>query len=90
MLLPVDPHLTRDPCDDKLAITHKGQAHFAGTGPSDGRCIECRYWQTHAGIAPAYDRHKKIKPQVCAKRTQMTGHVGTTVPPKLWLVATST
>lgn len=29
---------------DKVAMTHEGMAHFAGTGPAGATCRHCQHW----------------------------------------------
>lgn len=38
------PHMKRLPVDRMVDQTHKGQAHFGGTGPDGKTCRECARW----------------------------------------------
>jgi hypothetical protein len=59
--------------------THKGMAHFAGTGPRGLTCRECIFWDHWKG-----DYRKKdglIKPAPCKKYQQLrSGERGNDVP----------
>ena len=41
-----DAHLTDagSVVERQIKITHKGQAHFAGSGPAGETCKTCRHW----------------------------------------------
>ena len=59
----------------KAAMTHKGMAHFAGTGPAGKHCRECVFWQKTGrwfGSGPA--------PARCGKFQQLTRRPGPSVP----------
>lgn len=80
--LDLDPHLTQiSETDAKARVTHKGMAHFAGTGPARKTCRECRFWQFTAYYAVQGAHMGSLKPGKCHKRTSlMRGEEGEAVP----------
>ena len=84
MRLDLDEHLTADKNTSKALITHKGMAHFAGTGPTDKSCRECWNWKI-SGLSHAYySKHGKhgptLKDHPCQKFRALTGSKGPDVP----------
>lgn len=76
--LNLTPHLTIPEGYEerrKHQRSHKGQAHFAGTGPGNKSCRECVSWQ-HTG---QYDG-KGPKPARCRQFQTLTGKQGPNVP----------
>jgi hypothetical protein len=84
MLLDLNQHLARDPATDRALITHRGQAHFGGTGPKGKTCRECVHWCTFPGTRPDYygaQKGREIKDQSCREFKRLTQRVGPAVPP---------
>ena len=77
--LDYDNKLTRDEnIASRIAITHKGMAHFAGTGPKGRTCRECINW-----LGGDYYRSggRLLKPASCAEfKRRMNGKEGPKVP----------
>ncbi len=66
---------SEDPVIQKASRTHRGMAHFAGTGPSGKTCRECANWVVAAGS------RAKCKAASCsAYRRMMNGRVGQSFP----------
>jgi hypothetical protein len=58
--------------------SHKGMAHFAGTGPNGRTCRECSHWDQH-GARNKYDT--KLKDERCKKFSALAqGKKGQAVP----------
>jgi hypothetical protein len=70
-LLPIHPHLVRDSEDRQALETFRGQASFAGSGPTGKVCGQCRHW---LGL-----RHSKSAICVEHKRL-MSGREGPKIP----------
>jgi len=69
--------LTHTPTEQR--ITHKGMAHFAGTGPRGLTCRECIFWDYWKGDYRQSDG--LIKPARCKKyQSLMRGAKGSAVP----------
>lgn len=67
-LLRINTNLTHGESDfhTQAAITHRGQAHFAGTGPAGMTCAKCTL-HGHKGRCEAFKRlMQKAGPQVPA------------------------
>lgn len=74
-------HTTISDIDAKARIAHKGQAHFAGTGPARKTCRQCQFWQFTTYYAVSGAHMGSLKPGKCHKRTMlMRGKVGESVP----------
>lgn len=76
--LNLTPHLTIPEGYEQRRLhtrSHKGQAHFAGTGPATKSCRECVSWQSIGG----YNKDGP-KPSPCRKFRELTGKVGAAVP----------
>lgn len=77
-LLDMHPHLHRTDAHEPLAMrTHRGQAHYACSGPPGRTCRECVFWQ--------FEKRWSLKtgpqPAKCAKhRELMRGIWGQKVP----------
>ena len=39
-------HMTHNAGQDRIAATHLGQAHVAGTGPRGATCRQCLHWHS--------------------------------------------
>lgn len=82
--LDFDHGLKRDPdLKAQLSKTHKGMAHFAGTGPKGETCRTC----VHFGMGPLdyYAASNKthgptLKPAPCAKFKSLMGFKGADIP----------
>lgn len=85
MLLDLDRGLKSDPNDKKALITHKGMAHFAGTGPAGTFCRGCKFWKESGNVSHLYyssgGKHgARLKPHPCQKFKHLTGSIGPGVP----------
>ena len=70
----VQPHRTKVHANhNQIVHTHKGMAHWSGTGPGNTMCCECKFWHFgmprtqpsgYSGCAP--------KEAICAKWCHMT------------------
>lgn len=71
-LLGINPKLTHGPGDfhAQAAVTHRGQAHFAGTGPAGAICGSCSH----------YGGGKENGRQPCRKFRDLTGKTGPVLP----------
>lgn len=82
--LNLNEHLHRtSPVDRLAAMTHAGQAHFAGTGPAHTTCRECVFfsWVGTGGWTSVNGKHAGApKPACCAKFRDLTGGQGGKVP----------
>ena len=87
MELDLSPHLTRDKNEGLFRASHKGMAHFAGTGPStDLTCRQCKHWR-EGGVSHQYyssgGKHgATLKAHPCMKFQSLTGSRGPAVPHK--------
>lgn len=81
--LTINPqHTSFGDIDAKARQTHKGMAHFAGTGPARRTCRECLSWQFTTYYAVQGAHMGSLKPGKCHKRTSlMRGEEGEAVPP---------
>ncbi len=80
--LKITPNLTTPEGIERarqIRRSHKGQAHFAGTGPGNKSCRECVSWQ-HTG---RYSLDGP-KPAPCRKFKELTGKPGAEVPHSAW------
>jgi len=59
------------------SVTHVGQAHLAGSGPTGATCRECAYWQ-HCKLWKADGGPPKPSP--CAKYKQLMRAWGRPIP----------
>lgn len=66
----------------RAALTHKGMAFWAGTGPAGKTCRECRHWSNEGDWHALGGVHGgKLKPAQCSKYTSMMmGRAGGKVP----------
>jgi len=83
MLLEFDRRLTADSGHAQAVDTHAGQAHFAGTGPADKTCRECRFWfsKPYLYYSSGHMKGQTLKPVACSKyKKMMGGREGARVP----------
>jgi len=59
--------------------THKGQAHFAGTGPKGATCRTCAFWAFEQNM-PQYKADGTLHMQRCNKFQQMMRRQGNKIP----------
>ena len=66
-VLDFDDTLTQDDgFKETIAKTHKGMAHFAGTGPAGKHCKDCPYWGLPGARYESVGGFKQPKPRPCA------------------------
>lgn len=74
-----NPHLKREAEEVEVArlatVTHKGMAHWAGSGPMGKTCRECAFWQTSGRW-----QNDEPTPSKCARFFQLMHQWGQTVP----------
>lgn len=80
-LLNIDPNLCREGPERafvaRAAMTHRGQAYLAGSGPAGKTCLDCARWQFEG----KWSVQKGPFPARCAKyRDLMRGEWGPKVP----------
>lgn len=76
-----DNHLTKDRLSPLASRTHRGMAHFAGTGPRGKTCRECKYWAACNGYYAKSSRHgDTLKPSPCLQFRKLTGGEGPGIP----------
>jgi hypothetical protein len=84
----ITPHLTEG-YEDRVLVeqinkTHRGMAHFAGSGPAGETCASCKHfglWQEiHNALGLLTGR--KWHRGKCGKAFQMTAAIGPMVPPE--------
>jgi hypothetical protein len=77
------PHGTSLGAHERLAAnTHKGMAHFAGSGPDGETCRTCVFWKFEKRYFSKGGRHGgQLKPCACRKfKELMNGTTGAEVP----------
>jgi hypothetical protein len=79
------PNLTqgyRADIAQQIHQTHRGQAHFAGTGPFTAKCAECALfnaWKRKRNAAGEIIGTARVS-GACEKYRQLTGKLGPVIP----------
>lgn len=81
-LLDISPHQTEmfaPEIADKMKVTHKGMAHFAGTGPKGKSCRHCKHWNfgwNGEYFSKGHHAGERLKPQPCLKNEEIAKSQG--------------
>ncbi len=78
-------HLTQ-PYDsdtqDRIKSTPAGMAHWAGSGPENKTCRECKFMLKHGNFSTNAKKNAgRLKPVKCAKHESMMGGKGASFDP---------